>query len=150
MQNNNTMVSVNMITYNHESYIVKAIEGVLKQKCNFKIELIIGEDCSTDNTAEIVKIYAQKYPEIIKARCNVLNMGMMTNAVKNLSECAGKYVAICEGDDYWTDPYKLQKQVDFLEANTDFVISHHNMKVIYEKSNREPHLSNSPEQKEIS
>ncbi len=123
-----------MITYNHEPYIAQAIEGVLIQRVNFKIELIIGEDSSTDNSAAIVTAYAQKYPDLIKARCNVSNMGMMTNALKTLKECTGKYIAICEGDDYWTDPYKLQKQVDFLENHPDFSLACHLVDIVNEET----------------
>ncbi len=124
------MVSVWMITYNHEPYIAQAIEGVLMQKTNFQFELIIGEDCSTDNTAAIIKEYEANYPKIIKARYNNSNMGMITNMVKTLEECNGKYIAMCEGDDYWTDPLKLQKQVDFLESNSDCSICFHNALIV--------------------
>ncbi|MDN5292277.1 MAG: hypothetical protein PWQ06_2516 [Anaerophaga sp.] len=116
------LVSVWMITYNHERYIAQAIEGVLMQKTNFKIELVIGEDCSTDNTAQIIKEYEKKYPQIIKPRFNQTNLGVIPNMIKTLNECTGKYIALCEGDDYWTDPYKLQKQVDFLEKNPDHIM----------------------------
>jgi glycosyltransferase involved in cell wall biosynthesis len=115
-----------MITYNHEQFIVQAIEGVLMQKTNFPIELIIGEDCSTDNTAAIIREYQQMYPDIIKARFNSPNLGVMPNAVKTLQECTGKYIALCEGDDYWTDQCKIQKQVDFLESNPDYSLCFHN------------------------
>ncbi|MBS4062396.1 MAG: glycosyltransferase [Bacteroidetes bacterium] len=128
-----------MITYNHEKYIADAIEGVLFQKTNFKIELVIGEDGSSDRTKEIIREYHNKYPNIIKPRYNNLNIGMMSNAIKTFGECQGKYIALCEGDDYWTDPYKLQKQVDFMEANenysyccTKFSILNDNTKIISE------------------
>jgi len=139
MQNSETetpLVSVWMITYNHEKYIAQAIEGVLMQKTNFKIELIIGEDCSTDNTAQIIKEYAKKYPSIIKPRFNQPNMGVMPNMIKTLNECTGKYIALCEGDDYWTDPYKLQKQVDFLEENEEYAGAAHQAQVIFEDSKK--------------
>ncbi|MDI3520439.1 MAG: hypothetical protein PWR04_427 [Anaerophaga sp.] len=123
------LVSVWMITYNHERYIAQAIEGVLMQKTNFKIELVIGEDCSTDNTAQIIKEYEKKYPQIIKPRFNQTNLGVIPNMIKTLNECTGKYIALCEGDDYWTDPYKLQKQVDFLEDNREYSICFHNVKI---------------------
>jgi glycosyltransferase involved in cell wall biosynthesis len=148
MEDLSIKVSVAMITYNHEMYIAQAIEGVLIQRIKFKIELIIGDDCSTDNTSKIVKEYAQKYPETIKDSYNPLNLGMMGNAIKTLKECKGEYIALCEGDDYWTDPHKLQKQVDFLEANKDFAICHHNMQIIYDDG-REPILSNPRNQNQI-
>ena len=125
----NIIVSVDMITYNHELYIAQAIEGVLMQKTNFKFELVIGEDCSTDTTAAVVKVYAQKYPDIIKARYNEKNLGVQENGLKTIQECTGTYMAFCEGDDYWTDPYKLQKQVDFLEANPKYVACGHESSV---------------------
>ena len=123
------MVSVCMITYNHESYIAQAIEGVLMQKTNFPIELIIGEDCSTDCTRNAVVDYAEKYPEIIKLQLPNKNKGMIRNFVETMQVAEGKYIALCEGDDYWTDPYKLQKQVDFLEANEEYSICFHPVKI---------------------
>jgi len=108
-----------MITYNHEAYIVQAMEGVLMQKCNFSIELIIGEDCSTDKTRQICNDYALKHSEI-NLLATETNLGMMPNFIRTLRACTGKYIAICEGDDYWTDPLKLQKQVDFLEKHGDY------------------------------
>lgn len=114
------IVSVCMITYNHEKYIAEAIEGVLMQKSTFSFELVIGEDCSIDKTREICETYQKKFPHIIKLLPKQeKNLGMMANFVNTLKECKGTYIALCEGDDYWTDPFKLQKQVDFLEANTD-------------------------------
>lgn len=121
MKNNGVVVSVCMITYNHETFIREAIEGVLMQKITFPIELIIGEDCSTDNTRKIVLEYAEKYPEIIRPILPEINLGMMKNFIKTMEASKGKYIALCEGDDYWTDPYKLQKQVDILEANENIV-----------------------------
>jgi glycosyltransferase involved in cell wall biosynthesis len=126
----NPVVSVCMITYNHESYIREAIEGVLMQKTNFPIELIIGEDCSTDNTRKIVREYENKYPEIIVAQYPETNRGMMKNFTTVLQSARGKYIALCEGDDYWTDPLKLQKQVDFLEENPDCSFCFHASKTI--------------------
>ena len=115
-----------MITYNHESYITDAIEGVLMQKTNFPIELIIGEDCSTDNTRSICIAYQKKYPDIIKLRLPEKNLGVMPNFIQTLNAGNGKYIAICEGDDYWTDPLKLQKQVDFMEENDGYSFCFHN------------------------
>lgn len=133
------LLSVAVITYNHEKYIAQMIEGVLCQKTNFSFELIIGEDNSTDKTREICLSYQEKYPEIVKILCPERNLGAHENFVVTFNECQGKYTAICEGDDYWTDESKLQKQVDFLEANPDYAICFHNVKVIYEDENRQPH-----------
>lgn len=115
-------VSIVMITYNHEPFIAKAIEGVLMQKCNFPIKIIIGEDCSTDKTRQICKEYALKYSEITLLD-SVKNIGMMPNFNRTLQSCTGKYIALCEGDDYWTDPLKLQKQIDFLEVNPEYSLT---------------------------
>lgn len=120
------MVSVCMITYNHEKYIRQAIEGVLMQKINFSVELIIGEDCSTDATREICLEYKNKFPNVIKLLLPSHNLGAHENFFQTLSNSSGKYIALCEGDDYWTDPYKLQKQVNFLEKNPAFSLCFHN------------------------
>jgi glycosyltransferase involved in cell wall biosynthesis len=118
-----------MITYNHEHFIAEAIQGVLMQKTNFPIKLIIGEDCSTDKTRNICKDFQQQNPELIELLPSLNNLGMMPNFIRTLEGCTGNYVALCEGDDYWTDPLKLQKQVDFLEANEAYAISFHNSTV---------------------
>lgn len=126
------MVSVCMITYNHEAFIKEAIEGVLMQQTSFPIELVIGEDCSTDRTREICIEYQQKYPDKIRLLLNEKNLGMMPNFIQTLNACTGKYIALCEGDDYWTDPLKLQKQVDFLEENEAYAICFHDVEVVFE------------------
>jgi glycosyltransferase involved in cell wall biosynthesis len=113
----NPKVSVCMMTYNHERFIAQAIESVLEQKTSFDLELVIGEDCSTDGTRKIVAEYARKYPEKIKAMFRETNLGMTANGIQTLRECRGRYIALLEGDDYWTDPLKLQKQVDFLDVH---------------------------------
>jgi glycosyltransferase involved in cell wall biosynthesis len=110
------LVSICMITYNHEPFIRQAIEGVLMQKINFPYELIIADDCSKDKTPAICSEYANKYQQIRLIQTNS-NIGMLPNFSKTLKACRGKYIALCEGDDYWTDPFKLQKQVDCLEQN---------------------------------
>ncbi|HOU98269.1 MAG TPA: glycosyltransferase [Bacteroidales bacterium] len=135
MYNINQLVSVTMITYNHDKYISDAIEGILLQKTTFPVELIIGEDCSTDNTRSICIEYQQKYPERIRLFLSDRNLGMLPNFVNTLNACKGKYTCICEGDDYWTDPYKLQTQVDFLEANPEYIACCHNVMVKNEIEN---------------
>jgi len=104
-----TVISICTLTYNHEKFISKAIESALEQKCSYKIEMIISDDCSTDNTVEIIKEYAAKYPGIIKPIFNAKNLGPKKNNVQCLTACTGKYIAGLEGDDYWTDTYKLHK-----------------------------------------
>jgi glycosyltransferase involved in cell wall biosynthesis len=119
-----------MITYNHEVNIRQSIEGILMQRANFRVELVIGEDYSKDSTREICEEYVQKYPEIIKLLPSYKNLGMAPNFLRTLEECTGKYIAICDGDDYWTDPLKLQQQVDFLEANPDYGMIHSRVNII--------------------
>lgn len=120
-------LSVCMITYNHELYISQAIEGVMMQQTSFLIELIIGEDCSTDNTRKICQEYKAKFPEKIRLLFPVKNSGASANFMNTFQACSGKYIALCEGDDYWIDPCKLQKQVDFLEANTEYSLCSHRL-----------------------
>lgn len=121
------LVSVSMITYNHEKFITEAIESVVSQKTTFPFELVIGEDLSTDNTRAICIELQKKYPDIVRLRLNDPNQGMMLNWINNIESGKGKYIALCDGDDYWTDPYKLQKQVDFMEANPDFAMCSHSV-----------------------
>ena len=138
-----------MITYNHEAYIAQAIEGVLIQETDFPVLLVIGDDGSTDRTPEICQEYQRLHP----GRLNVLrrerNLGMSKNFIDTLSHCKGEYVALCEGDDYWTDPKKLQKQIDFLRNNPDFTVCFHNALIVYENEDKAPHLSNSKASEEL-
>jgi len=136
MGNKDFLVSVFMMTYNHEKYIAQAIGSVLMQQTNFEFEIVIGEDCSTDRTREIVLEYKAKYPEKIKLLLQEKNVGAMQNQIDTLRACTGKYIALLEGDDYWTDPYKLQKQVDFLEANPDYGLIYADLYLIDEFSNK--------------
>lgn len=129
----NILVSVVLITYNHEKYIREAIEGILMQKTNFAFELIIGEDASIDSTREIVEEYAKKNPEIIKLLKSEKNIGMTKNYIRTLRAVTGVYIALCEGDDYWTDELKLQKQVDFMELYPQCTLCYHAYQTIYIK-----------------
>uniref|UniRef100_A0A832DJV2 Glycosyltransferase n=1 Tax=Ignavibacterium album TaxID=591197 RepID=A0A832DJV2_9BACT len=130
---NSVIVSICMITYNHEKYIAKAIDSVIMQKTKFDYEIVIGEDCSTDKTREIVLEYKAKYPDKIKLLLQEKNVGMMQNFIDTLKACSGKYIALLEGDDYWIDPYKLQKQVDFLEANEEYGLVHSDCDFYYQE-----------------
>ena len=114
------VVSVIIMSYNHEKYVSQSIEGVLMQRTEFPFELVIGDDFSTDSTRKIIIGYAEKTPEIIRYIFSESNQGVHKNFTNSLSSCKGKYIALCEGDDYWTDPMKLQKQVEFLESNPDY------------------------------
>jgi glycosyltransferase involved in cell wall biosynthesis len=113
------LVSVRMITYNHALYIAQAIEGVLQQRVNFALELVIGEDGSSDGTKGIVLKYQEKYPQIIRVITSEENVGMKKNGYRTTKACRGKYLAYCDGDDYWHHPLKLQKQVDYLESHPE-------------------------------
>jgi len=122
-------ISVCIITYNQEPFIRKCLDGVISQKLNFEYEVIIGEDCSTDKTLDICKEYQLKYPNIITLLPSNENHGMVRNWLRTISECNGKYVAVCEGDDYWTDPNKLQTQFDIMETNNEFSFTFHSVSV---------------------
>ena len=134
--NKDVMVSVLMVTYNHGKYISQTLESVIKQKVDFKYEIVVGEDCSIDNTRSIVKNYAYKYPDKINLLLQDKNIGMERNFFATFKACTGKYIAFCDGDDYWTDPNKLQKQVDFLEAHPDYGLIHCNMDKLYDKTGK--------------
>lgn len=116
-------VSVLMPTYNHEKTIAQAIESFLAQRCTFPIELCICDDASTDATPTIAAKYQQQYPNQITFIAKPVNQGLMRNYQTLLSVAKGQYLSILESDDYWTDPLKLQKQVDFLDANEEYGLS---------------------------
>lgn len=120
------LVSIIMITYRQEKFIEQAIEGVLMQRTNFQWELLIGDDCSPDATQVACSKYLKNDARIQYFR-NDSNIGANRNFLNMYKKCRGKYIALCEGDDYWIDPYKLQKQVDFLSANKDFTICFHDV-----------------------
>ena len=128
------LVSVLMITFNHEQFIAQAIDSVLMQQTDFEYEIIIGEDCSTDRTREIVIEYAERNPEKIRPLLHDHNLGLMGryNFVAAYKMCHGKYIALLEGDDYWTDPHKLQKQVVFLENHPECSLCAHNTRIVIE------------------
>lgn len=130
------LVSIIMVTYNHEPYIAQAIEGVINQRTNFPFELVIGEDCSKDNTYQIVSEYQRKFPDIIRVITSESNVGGHNNSMRVTRLCLGKYVAYCDGDDYWNAPHKLQMQVDFLEASPDYSLVYNNFDVLDEVSEK--------------
>lgn len=131
-------ISVCLITYNHERFISQSIDGVLKQETDFDYELVIGEDCSTDATREIVEEYRKKHPEIIRIESSDGNVGAARNFVRTYKACRGKYVATLDGDDYWTSPYKLQKQADFLDNHPYCSFCFHPVKRIFEGTDQPP------------
>lgn len=131
------MVSIKCFAYNHEKFIRETLEGFIMQKTNFRFEAIIHDDASTDNTVPIIREYAEKYPNIIKPIYETENQyskkdGSLSRIMNEA--CIGKYIAMCEGDDYWTDPYKLQKQVDFLEEHPDYVMCSHRYKIYHQNN----------------
>ena len=128
IQSKDIMVTIYCTAYNHESYIRQCLDGFVMQKTNFKFEAIVHDDASTDNTANIIREYASKYPDIIKPIYQTENQySKHDGTIRRLfhKNTRGKYVAMCEGDDYWTDPLKLQKQVDFLESHPGYVMCSH-------------------------
>jgi len=127
-------VSVCVITYSHEKFIAEAINGVLMQECDFEVELILANDCSSDNTDEVIQNILKNHHRAswVKYIKHKKNLGMMANFIFAMQECQGKYVALCEGDDYWTDSLKLQKQVDFLEANPNYAICFHKVNILHD------------------
>ena len=129
---NQIVVSIQCLVYNHAPYIRQCLDGFVMQKTNFRFEAIVHDDASTDGTQDIIKEYEKKYPDIIKPIYQKENQyskgipGYITNLVS--SKCKGKYIAMCEGDDYWTDPYKLQKQVDYLDEHPECGLVYTNYK----------------------
>jgi glycosyltransferase involved in cell wall biosynthesis len=123
------LVEVVIVTYNHKDYIAQALDSVLMQQTSFNYKIVVGDDCSTDGTINILKEYEKKFPDKIKVIYQEKNLGPYhpdRNIVVMLNNAEAKYVALLDGDDYWTDPLKLQKQVDFLEINPGFTMCFHN------------------------
>lgn len=135
MDNKKPLVVISCMTFNHESYIRDALEGFVMQKTTFPFVVIVHDDASTDGTATIIREYAEKYPDIINPIYETENQyskkdGSLTCIMNAACEATGaKYIAVCEGDDYWTDPFKLQKQVDFLKANPEYGLVYSRVKI---------------------
>lgn len=147
----NIKVSICCITYNHEPFIRECLDGFLMQQCDFDYEIIINDDASTDGTREILLEYQKKHPDKIILSLQEENQyqkgvrGMFIRFV--FPRAKGKYIALCEGDDYWTDPLKLQKQVDFLEKNEDYMVCFHNVLELAHDGNQTPSRLNRNENK---
>ncbi len=136
-------VSICIICYNQEKYIEQAIESVLMQKCTFATEIIICDDCSTDNTPNLIRSYVDKYPKRIKAYPAQQNMGMLRNWERALKLCSAKYIALLEGDDFWNDENKLQKQYRILETYPNYSVCFTNARNKYENGRKGyPHYVN--------
>lgn len=139
MEQLSVLVSIKCLAYNHEPYIRECLEGFVMQQTNFRFEAIVHDDASTDGTADIIREYAEKYPEIIKPIFETENQyskhdGSLGRIMREA--CTGKYIAMCEGDDYWTDPLKLQKQVDFLEEHEDYSMCFHKCKTLIQQTGK--------------
>ena len=140
MSDNKPLVSIFCLTYNHAPYIRQCLDGFLMQKANFAYEVIINDDASTDGTTEIIKEYESKHPEIVKPIYHEENLyskgerGFWNKYC--LPRAQGEYIALCDGDDYWIDSYKLQKQVEFLEANPEYVLVYTNVEKVNLKSEK--------------
>ena len=135
------LASVWLITYNHEKFIAEAIDSALTQITDFDFEIVIGDDCSTDGTTAIVQKYKNDFPERIKTIYQQKNVGALRNAYEfTLSQCKGKYIAPLEGDDYWIDPYRLQKQVDFLERNPEYGLIYGNQYHLEPEGKLQPYI----------
>jgi len=142
------MVSIKCMVYNHEPYIRQCLEGFVMQKTDFRFEAIVHDDASTDGSAAIIREYAEKYPNIIKPILETENQwskhdGSLARIMD--AACQGKYIAFCEGDDYWTDPTKLQRQVSFLERHPDYVATAENGIIHFLSSHEERLFSNEKE-----
>lgn len=125
-------VSIFILTYNQEQFIAQTLDSILSQKTSFTYQVVIGEDHSTDDTRTICERYLREYGEKIKLLPTLHeNIGLIANYMRTIKECDGKYIAICDGDDYWIDEYKLQKQVDFLETNPDYSIVYTGVKKLF-------------------
>ena len=127
------MVSVIVLTYNHEKYIKQALDSILEQKVDFKYEILIGDDASTDSTSDIVREYAANYPDVVCAYVREKNIGATNNLYDLLCRAQGNYIACCEGDDFWTDPSKLQVQIEWLEIYPEYIGCCHICSVVNEK-----------------
>lgn len=123
-------VSISMLTFNHEKYIKQALDSILMQKVNFRYEIVVGDDCSSDETQNILKSYAQKHPDKFVPLLRQRNIGATNNYFDVIKHCKGKYIAFLEGDDFWTDENKLQIQIDFLEFNKNCDAVAHRNKIV--------------------
>jgi glycosyltransferase involved in cell wall biosynthesis len=146
-----TKVSVMVLTYNHGNFIRQTLDSIIAQKTNFKFEILVGDDASPDNTPDIVREYHARHPDLIVPVLHEKNLGGYgkNNTLVTLTHAKGEYIAPMDGDDYWTDDSKLQKLVDFLDQNDDFVAAFHNAEIIFEDGSHPNLFVNQPDQKEV-
>lgn len=140
---NSPLVSIVCTTYNHEKFIRQTIDGFLLQKTSFPLEIIIHDDASNDSTGEILKEYEEIYPNLFRniyQKENIYSKGINIWSYLFSEKVRGKYIALCEGDDYWTDPLKLQKQIDFLEDNRDYGLVYTKVREYLQSENRLGHI----------
>lgn len=144
-------VSVCVVTYNHEKFVAKMLDSLLMQETTFKYEIIVGDDCSKDNTVAILKDYQSRFPDKIRLLLQSKNLGLngKYNALNTFANAKGEYIAQFDGDDYLTSPHKLQKQVDMLDANPHYSASYHNAMAIYDDHSAPSHLVNSLTKPEV-
>ena len=135
------VVSVRLTAYQHEAFIAEAIDGVLAQRTDFPFELVIGEDAGPDRTRAICEDYARRHPDVVRLLPAATRRGMVVNHLETLRACRGEYVALCDGDDYWIDPQKLQLQVDALRRQPGCSLSFHDAYAEYPDGRREPWLT---------
>jgi len=132
---NKPIASIKVLTYNHHKFIGRCLESLVMQETDYPFEIIVGDDGSTDGNKEIILGYKARYPEIIVPVISETNKGSKYNSLKTTQASRGKYQLVCDGDDYWIDPLKLQKQVDFMEANPDYVMVHSDIIFVDEYGN---------------
>ena len=147
---NRKKVCVLVTTYNHEKFIAEAINGILIQEVKFDYEVVIIEDCSTDNTRDIVIDLQRQHPDKVRLVLEERNQNSNRTWIREIQNSQAQYIALLDGDDYWTSPHKLQRQVDFLESHPECSICFHNVVAFHEDGSREPYLFNTEYQKEIS
>ena len=141
-ENSNILVAIHCLVYNHEPYLRECLEGFVMQKTNFRFVAVVHEDVSTDKSADIIREYAEKYPDIIKPIFETENQwskhdGSLDRIMNDAIAATGaKYIAFCEGDDYWTDPHKLQKQVDYMESHPECSLCFHGVKILDETTHK--------------
>lgn len=129
-------ISVAVIAYNQEEYIAQCLDSILMQKGDFDLDVIVGDDYSTDKTGQIVQEYREKHPHRVIVLSTTANIGAVMNFKRCLEACSGDYIATCDGDDYWTDPYKLLKQAEFLESHPDYSLCFNAMITYVQQDNR--------------
>ena len=135
MLSDNPLVSVILIAYNHEKYIRTALDSIVMQRVNFDYEVLVAEDCSTASTPQILQEYAARYPDIFHLISHKKNVGVVQKSRDARRMCRGKYIAVLEGDDFWTDPLKLQKQVEFMESHPEYSACAHEIEFVNEDGN---------------